>query len=105
MALLAEAMHTLSDIFISGFLLVAAMCSRRQADTTYMFGYGRAQNNVAALIAATLFISFTGDELYREALPRLFRPAETSYESLPLAGSVIVASMLAAALPLFKLLK
>lgn len=62
MALLAEALHTLSDIFISGFLLVAAWYSARQADETHMFGYGRAQN-VAAVVAATLFVSFTSLEL------------------------------------------
>lgn len=53
MALLAEALHTLSDIFISGFLLVATIWSRKEADEVYMFGHGRAQN-VAALVAATL---------------------------------------------------
>ena len=103
MALLAEALHTLSDIFISGFLLVAALYSRRQADATHMFGYGRAQN-VAALVAAVLFISFTSVELYREAIPRLLRPEATPYENLPLALGVILGSMAAAALPLVKLL-
>lgn len=103
MALLAEALHTLSDIFISGFLLVAALYSRRQADATHMFGYGRAQN-VAALVAAVLFISFTSFELYREAIPRLVRPEAPPYENLPLALGVILGSMAAAALPLFKLL-
>jgi len=29
MALFAEALHTLSDIFVSGFLLIAAVYSRR----------------------------------------------------------------------------
>ena len=57
MALMAEALHTLSDIFVSGFLLVAAYYSRKAADQVHMFGYGRAQN-VAALTAAILFISF-----------------------------------------------
>lgn len=37
-ALLAESLHTLTDIFISGFLLVAAAYSRKQADATHMFG-------------------------------------------------------------------
>jgi cation diffusion facilitator family transporter len=104
MALLAEALHTLSDIFVSGFLLVAALYSRRQADETHMFGYGRAQN-IAALVAATLFISFTSFELYREALPRLLRPEEAAYENLPLALGVILGSMAAAAWPLAKLLR
>jgi len=103
MALLAEALHTLSDIFISGFLLVAALYSRRQADATHMFGYGRAQN-VAALVAATLFISFTSLELYREAVPRLVQPGEAQYGNLGLALGVIVGSMLFAAIPLARLL-
>jgi ferrous-iron efflux pump FieF len=67
--LLAEALHTLSDIFVSAFLFSASLYSRRKADAVHMFGYGRAQN-IAALVAATLFISFTSLELYREALPR-----------------------------------
>lgn len=103
MALLAEALHTLSDIFISGFLLVAALYSRKQADATHMFGYGRAQN-VAALVAAVLFISFTSFELYREAIPRLAQSEGPAYENLPLALGVILGSMAAAAFPLFKLL-
>src|SRR5512138_2989790 len=93
MALLAEALHTLSDIFVSGFLLVATLYSRKKADQAHMFGYGRAQN-VAALVAATLFISFTSFELYREAIPRLFQPSEASYQNLGLALGVIIVSMI-----------
>jgi cation diffusion facilitator family transporter len=102
MALLAEALHTLSDIFISGFLLVAVVWSRREADEVHMFGYGRAQN-VAALVAATLFISFTSYKLYEEAIPRLFRPEQASYQNLPLALGVLGASMFIAAVPLLGL--
>jgi len=60
---------------------------------------------VAATRAATLFISFTSYKLYEEAIPRLFRPEEASYQNLPLALRVIVASMLIAAAPLVKLLR
>jgi len=102
MALFAEALHTLSDIFISGFLLVALLYSRRRPDERHMFGYGRAQN-VASLVAATLFISFTSFELYREAIPRLFAPPPAAYENLPLALGVILGSMAVAAIPLAKL--
>ncbi|MCL7454224.1 MAG: cation diffusion facilitator family transporter [Anaerolineae bacterium] len=104
MVLFAEALHTLSDIFISGFLLVAAIWSRKEADEVHMFGYGRAQN-VAALVAATLFISFTSYKLYEEAIPRLFEPEAATYQNLPLALGVIVASMLIAAVPLVQLLR
>jgi cation diffusion facilitator family transporter len=103
-ALFAEALHTLSDIFISGSLLVAAIYSRRAADERHMFGYGRAQN-IASLVAATLFISFTSFELYREAIPRLFAPGPATYENLPLAFAVIAGSMVLAAVPLWKLFR
>jgi cation diffusion facilitator family transporter len=103
MALLAEALHTLSDLFVSGFLLVATIYSRRRADQAHQYGHARIQN-VAALVAATLFISFTSFELYKEALPRLFRSEEASYQNLPLAVGTLLLSMLIAAAPLVKFL-
>lgn len=99
MAIFAEALHTLSDIFVSSFLLIASIWSRREADEVHMFGYGRAQN-VAALVAATIFISFTSFELYREAIPRLFEPGDASYQNLSLAVGVLIISMFIAAIPL-----
>jgi ferrous-iron efflux pump FieF len=104
MALLAEALHTLSDVFVAGFLVVALIYSRRKADETHMFGYGRAQN-VGALVAATLFISFTSFELYREAIPHLFENAHTVYQNLGLAVGVLLVSMVIAALPLVTLFR
>ena len=104
MALLAEALHTLSDVFVSGFLIVATIWSRKAADQDHMFGHSRAQN-VAALVAATLFISFTSFKLYEEAIPRLFRAEDATYKNLPLALGVIVVSMVIAAAPLVTLLR
>jgi cation diffusion facilitator family transporter len=103
MALLAEALHTLSDLFVSGFLLVATLYSRRKADQAHQYGHARIQN-VAALVAATLFISFTSFELYKEALPRLFRSQEARYQNLHLAVGALLISMLIAAAPLVKFL-
>src|SRR5512142_2943353 len=103
LALMAEAFHTLSDVFVAGFLLVAMVYSRKKADETHMFGYGRAQN-AAALVAATLFISFTSFELYKEAIPRLFQSEPATYQNLPWVIGVLIASMFIAALPLVKLL-
>ena len=102
MALMAEALHTLSDIFVSGFLLAGAYYSRKAADQVHMFGYGRAQN-VAALTAAILFISFTSYKLYEESIPRLFQPGEAVYQSLWLALGVILITIVIAAVPLIKL--
>lgn len=104
MTMVAESLHTLSDLFILGFLLLAAIWSRKASDKTHMFGYGRAQN-VGALVAATLLISFTSFELYREAIPRLFQPEAGSYQNLGLALGVIIASMLVVLAPLIGLLR
>jgi cation diffusion facilitator family transporter len=104
MALLAESFHTLSDLFVSGFLLVALIWSRKGADKDHMFGHGRAQN-VAALIAATLFLSFTSYKLYEESIPRLFRAESLTHENLPLAIGVLIGSMLIAAAPLVSLIR
>lgn len=101
-ALLAEALHTLADIFVSGFLLVAARVSRRAADRTHMFGYGRAQN-IAALVAATLFVSFTCRELLREAIPRLVKHEAVVYQNIPVAVGVLLVSIAVAAYPLLRL--
>lgn len=102
MALLAEALHTLSDLFISTFLLIALVWSRRKADRDHMFGYRRAQN-VAALVAATLFISFTSLRLFEEAIPRLLSHETHTYSNLWLALAVLIFSFVIAAVPIFLL--
>jgi cation diffusion facilitator family transporter len=101
-AILADALHSLSDVFIYVFLLVATIWSRKEADEVHMFGHGRAQN-VGALVAATLFISFTAFKLYEEAIPRLFHPEEAVYQNIPVALGVIGASLLIPIIPLVKL--
>ena len=104
MALLAESFHTLSDLFISGFLLIAILWSRKAADKEHMFGHGRAQN-VAALLAATLFLSFTSFKLYEEAIPKLLHPSSLTHENLPIAIGVLIVSMFIAAAPLVSLIR
>ncbi|MCC6960320.1 MAG: cation diffusion facilitator family transporter [Dehalococcoidia bacterium] len=100
----AEALHTLSDIFITSLLLISAIWSRRNADAAYMFGYGRAQN-IAALVAGTLFISFTSYTLYEESIPRLFGDEPGGFENVGLALGVVVVSMALSAIPLFTLFR
>lgn len=102
MAVFAEALHTLSDLFISTFLLAAAIWSRKSADEVHQFGHGRAQN-AAALAAAVLFISFTSYKLYEEAIPHLFEPVTASYQNLGLVLAVLLVSVVLAAVPLILL--
>lgn len=104
MALLAEGLHTLSDIFVTGFLLLAVLASKKRADHVHQFGYGRAQY-VGALVAATLFVAFTALELYREAIPKLFHHESKPPENVPIAIAVLVLSILIGAYPLIGLLR
>ncbi|MFZ5442497.1 MAG: cation diffusion facilitator family transporter [Myxococcota bacterium] len=105
MALLAEGLHTLSDVFVSAFLLIALRWSRRRPDETHPFGYGRSQY-VGALVAAVLFVSFTAFELYREGITRLVGH-EGPHESkdVPVALAVLGVSMLIGLWPLVSLLR
>jgi cation diffusion facilitator family transporter len=103
LVILAEALHSLSDVIVAAFLLAAERWSRRESDAVHMFGYGRAQN-VAALVAATLFISFTSYKLFEEALPRLFYPAVFEPRYMEWALAAIGVSMVVSAAPLWSLL-
>lgn len=98
----AEALHSLADMLISGFLLAAFFWSRRPADEDYRFGYGRAQN-IAALVASTIFISFTSLEVFREAIPKFFQPLRTDYGHINLAIFVMLAAMIISGFPLLKI--
>ncbi|HEY5540666.1 MAG TPA: cation diffusion facilitator family transporter [Coriobacteriia bacterium] len=100
----AEAMHSMADILIASFLLLAAWVSSKPADEEFRFGYGRAQN-IAALVAATIFISFTSFETLRESVPKLFQPAEGPHQGIGLAIGVILVSLLISALPILTILR
>jgi cation diffusion facilitator family transporter len=102
--LLADALHSLSDIFVYVFLLISMVWSRKEADELHMFGYGRAQN-VAALVAATLFISFTSYKLLEESIPRLFQPVELEAANFTLAFTVIGVSLVIPMIPLVRLMR
>lgn len=105
MALLAEGLHTLSDVFVSGFLLVALRWSRRKPDDAHPFGYGRSQY-IGALVAAVLFVSFTAFELYREGITRLVgHEATHPSKDVPVALVVLGVSMLIGLWPLVSLLR
>jgi ferrous-iron efflux pump FieF len=100
----AEAMHSMADMLIAAFLLLAAWISSKPADEEYRFGYGRAQN-IAALVAATIFISFTSFETLREAIPKLFTRSETIPEGFGLAIVVTLVSLVISALPIITIMR
>lgn len=98
----AEALHSLADMLISGFLLVAALWSRKPADQNYRYGYGRAQN-VAALVAATIFISFTALEAFRESINKLLSGARSEYSNVALGLAVTLLAIVISVLPMISI--
>jgi len=70
-----------------------------------MFGHGRAQN-VAALVSATILISFMSLETFREVIPKFFQAPEASeFQNPNLALIVILAGMFVVAIPTIDILK
>nr|MDO8081343.1 cation diffusion facilitator family transporter [Candidatus Freyarchaeota archaeon] len=102
--MLAQALEMLSDVLISAFLLLSIFWSRKPADEFHMFGHGRAQN-VAALVSATILISFMSIETFREAIPKFFEAEGSSSQSINLAMIVILVGMLVVAVPTIDILK
>jgi len=104
LVLLAQALEMLSDILVSTFLLLSAFWSRKPADEFHMFGHGRAQN-VAALVSATILISFMSLETFREAIPKLFEAEASAFQNMSLALAVILVGMLVVAIPTTDILR
>lgn len=98
LVLLADALHSLSDIIIFASLLAGAIWSRKGADEEHMFGHARAQN-----AAATIFISFTSFTLFEKSISELLSGVEANYQA-PLVGLIIIGIALALQfIPLIKL--
>ena len=104
LVVLAEALHTLNDIIISGFLLGASYYACKKADERHMFGHGRVQN-VAAFFAATLFISITSFKLYDEAIHELLIHPVHHYQHVDYAIAMFIVSLVVVALPIIKILR
>ena len=56
LALLAESVHSLTDLVMATFIVLAFVYSRKTADEAHQYGHARAQK-VAALVAARLCCS------------------------------------------------
>lgn len=95
----------LSDVLISVFLLLSIYWSKKPADEFHMFGHGRSQN-VAALVAATILISFMSIETFREAVPKLFQnEGENEFQNINLALIIMIISIIVIAIPIIEILR
>ncbi|MBI4392475.1 MAG: cation transporter [Euryarchaeota archaeon] len=82
---LAEALHSLTDILQIVLLLLAARFSAAPPDEKHPFGYGRIEN-LAAVLVSILFVLLVAAGLVREAMLSLGRPHDPGTDtSLALA--------------------
>jgi cation diffusion facilitator family transporter len=96
LALIADAVHTLSDILSSAVIVISFRIAKKPSDATHPFGHGRIEA-VATLIVSILLV-VAGIELFREAVERILRPR--SFEAAwwligVIAVTILVKEMLA----------
>ena len=72
LALLADAIHTLSDVTTSIILLISLRISTKPGDYKHPFGHGRAEH-VATIIIATL-LAVAGFEIGKYSVERILNP-------------------------------
>ncbi len=103
LVLYAQALKMFSDVLVSVFLLFSIRWSREPADEFHMFGHGRSQN-VAGLVSAVIFFSFMALEVFREAIPKFYQPAEAGeFQNPTIAMTVIAVSMIVLAIPVINI--
>ncbi|PWR03970.1 cation transporter [Meridianimarinicoccus roseus] len=96
-ALIADAIHNLSDAMTLVIALVARRIARRPSDATMTFGYGRAET-VAALVNYTTLILISLYLAY-EAVWRLLDPTQiTGWIVIAVAGLALAVDVLTAML-------
>ncbi len=103
-AQLAAGFDSLSDVLISGFLLLSVYRSRKPADEVHMFGHGRAQN-VAALISATMLIFWLSFGAFQSAIPKFYQAYPNEFKNVGLALAVSFIAIFAYAVPLVDILR
>ena len=103
LALVADAIHNLSDAVSLGIAFAARKIARRPADAAMTFGYGRAEI-VAALVNYTTLIVI-GVYLVYEAILRLINPADVDGWLVVIIAGVALVVDLATAMLTFALSK
>lgn len=104
LSVLALALHSLSDVVASGFLLLAELMLPRGGQPAHSLAAGRARS-AAALLAATVTMSFISFRLAEEALGYLLNPRLAVYRTPELAFALVLGSMLAGCVPIVRALR
>lgn len=86
-ALLADGLHNLGDVFTTVALWLAFVMSRRAADRRYTFGYGRFEDLAGVGIVA--IIALTAGAAAYESYRAMLRPRTVSHLGLSVAAAVV----------------
>lgn len=90
-SLIADAVHTLADVFTSAIVVVSFKIGSLPKDKEHPFGHGRAEE-IATLIIAVLLV-VVGIEFLQQSFSRFFSPQPVEYSLV-----VLVAMLFAAAI-------
>lgn len=91
-ALMADALNSLTDIALALMMLMSFRLSRIPADESHPFGHGRGEN-AAALVAGVAFITVVSFGILRESVPKLLDPVTPTAD--PIMGiAALVFSMI-----------
>jgi len=82
-SMLAESVHSLADTSNQGLLLLGGRRSRRKADATHPFGYGR-ERYVYAFVVSIILFSIGGVFSLYEGIDKLQHPHELEMPWLPI---------------------
>ncbi len=90
-SLLADAMHTLSDVLSSGIVLMGFRISAQPPDRSHPFGHGRMEL-ISAVIMATLLFA-VGVEFLKDGVWRLISPEFTTLSTWGFAAVAVTLLM------------
>lgn len=95
-ALIADAIHTLSDSATSAVVIVGFTMSRKPSDSEHPFGHGRIEPVATLIIAILLFVA--GFELLKHSITAALNPtvAKASYGAIAIvAGTALFKELMA----------
>lgn len=90
LALMADALNSLTDIALALMMLASFQIARIPADESHPFGHGRGEN-AAAMVAGVAFITVVAFGIVREAVPRLFDPVVPTADPTIAIGALVFA--------------
>ena len=77
LALIADAIHTLSDVITSVVVIISFKMAAQEADAEHPFGHGRYEAISGVIVAVLLIV--VGVEFGREAITRILNPKEVLF--------------------------